>query len=98
MRKVKTVNKKAMQYAKVYDETIHNFCRIFHGGTSIVETTQLTNTFGKEYKVASLLKDLCNRLDDSIPEKTLDRIIEIVYGDGKLKLYKDKIEHMFIDC
>lgn len=72
------INGLALGMAQIFDDTISGMVKIFKAGSSLVNTTLLSE-FGKEYKVASLLKELSNNKGE-ISEKTFDAIIDSTFG------------------
>ena len=72
------INVLAIGMAKKFDETIKNVVTLFKQGSNLVNVYVLSE-LGKEYKVASLLKELSDT-DGNVSEKTFNNIVESTFG------------------
>jgi hypothetical protein len=89
------INSLAINMAKSFDTTINNVVKMFYSGSAIVNTSKLSK-LGKEYKVASLLKELSNN-NGEISEGTLSRVIDSVFGDTQTPEIRTAMRKQFTE-
>ncbi len=88
------INKLAINKAKSFDETINGMVKIFEGGSAIANITKLSK-LGKEYKVASLLKELS--INGEVSEETFNRVVDSTFGESNVVPMRRAMKLQFIE-
>lgn len=88
------INQLAINMAKSFDDTISGMVKIFEGGSSIANATKLSK-LGKEYKVASLLKELS--INGEISDLAFHQAVDSTFGESNVVPMRKAMREQFIE-